>query len=58
MGILLFAAFKKNVMEYAVFAYPVIPVLIVYVAVAAICLITPEVVYHGISKETLVERLQ
>lgn len=58
IGIWFFRYFQENLMKYVVFMYPVMPVIAVYVVVAAICLITPEVVYRGISKDTLVERLR
>lgn len=48
----------RNGVDYAIFDYPVIPVIAVYVVVLVICLITPEISYRSISKETLVERLR
>lgn len=47
----------KNIVDYAIFSYPVIPMLAVYAAVLIICLVTPELAYHSISRDTLVERL-
>lgn len=48
----------KNVEKYARFTYPLIPILIMYIAISLICFLTPEVVYRGISRRTLVERLR
>ena len=53
----LFSLFK-NMAEYATFTYPFIPCVSVFAAILAICLITSEIVYKGISKITLVERLR
>ena len=47
-----------NLDVYAVFDYPTIPVLIVYAVVLIVCLVTPELAYRNISKDTLVERLR
>lgn len=48
----------KNIAEYAIFSYPIIPILIEYVVILIICCITPEIAYHSISQETLIERLR
>lgn len=48
----------KNVEEYAQFTYPVIPILVVYLAILLICTITPLISYRSISKLTLVDRLR
>lgn len=48
----------RNVVDYAIFRYPVIPVLVVYMIVIVICLVTPGFAYRSISKNTLVERLR
>ena len=47
----------QNIVDYAVFQYPMIPVLFVYMVVFIICLFTPEIAYGSISKSTIVERL-
>jgi putative ABC transport system permease protein len=48
----------RNMAEYARFTYPLIPVLIMYAVIIAICLITPGLIYRGISRMTLAERLR
>jgi len=48
----------KNVVEYAEFTYPLIQCMAVFAGIAVICLITSEIVYKGISKTSLVERLR
>lgn len=48
----------QTIVDYAIFNYPVIPVLTVYAVVITICLLTPELAYQSISKKTLVERLR
>lgn len=48
----------QTIVDYAIFNYPVMPVLTVYAIVLAICLVTPELAYRSISKKTLVERLR
>ena len=53
----LFCLFK-SVADYAVFVYPIFPIVIVCAAILLICLVTPELVYRGVSKMTLVERLR
>ncbi len=55
-----FGAFKllNILIDYAIFSYPVIPVLTVYAAVLVICLVTPEIAYGNISKIPLAERLR
>jgi len=40
------------------FNFPLVPVLAIYAAILAICLIVPELVYRSMSKATLVERLR
>lgn len=57
VGYGLFLVFQ-TIIDYAIFNYPIMPVLTVYAIVLIICLITPEIAYHGISKQTLVERLR
>ena len=57
IGYGIFRAFQ-NLAGYAVFNYPVIPVLVVYAVILVICLVTPELAYRSISKDTLVERLR
>lgn len=57
-GICFFHFFQKKIMKYVIFVYPVIQVLIVYGIVILICLITPEIIYHEISRNTLVERMR
>lgn len=53
----IFKLFQQQV-TYAIFTYPVIPVLIASLAILAICIITPENVYRTIHKSTIVERLR
>lgn len=48
----------QNVVNYAIFQYPVIPVLAVYAVILIICLVTPELAYRSVSKDTLAERLR
>lgn len=48
----------KSIVEYASFSYPIIPVATVYFVVLLVCLITPEVAYRSISKNTLAHRLR
>lgn len=48
----------QNIVTYAIFNYPVLSILAVYVVVILICFATPEFAFHSISKNTLVERLQ
>ncbi len=57
IGYSVFQVFQ-NVVDYAIFNYPAIPMLVVYAVVIVICLITPEFAYRSISKNTLVERLR
>lgn len=57
VGYGLFRIFQ-TIVDYAVYHYPIIPVLTVYAIVLVICLITPEITYRGISKQPLVERLR
>lgn len=57
IGYSVFQVFQ-NVVDYAIFNYPAIPMLVVYVVVIVICLITPDFAYCSISKNTLVERLR
>ena len=55
-----FGIFKlfQQLVAYAIFTYPVIPVLIASLAILAICIITPENAYRAIHKSTIVERLR
>jgi ABC-type antimicrobial peptide transport system, permease component len=48
----------RSVANYAQFVYPIIPIVILCAAILLICLVTPEIVYRGVSKMTLVERLR
>lgn len=48
----------QNIVTYTIFDYPILPVLAVYAVVVLICLSTPELAYHSISKNKLVERLR
>lgn len=57
IGYGVFRAFQ-NIANYAIFNYPVIPVLAVYVVILVICLATPEFAYHSVSRDTLFERLR
>lgn len=58
IGICFFLFYQKNLMNYMVFEYPVMSILAVSIIVIIICLVTPEVIYNGINKDTLVERLR
>ncbi len=53
----IFKMFQQQA-TYAVFTYPVIPVLMASLVVLAVCIITPENAYHTIHKSTIVERLR
>lgn len=53
----IFTLFRQQA-TYAVFTYPFIPVIIVSLAIIAICVITPEIAYRSIYKATIVERLR
>ena len=44
--------------DYAEFTYPLIPCAVVFAIIIFICFVTSEIVYRGISKMTLVERLR
>lgn len=57
IGFCIFRVFQK-IADYAVFYYPVVPVLAIYAVVFVICLVTPEMAYRSISQNTLVERLR
>jgi len=48
----------KSVVDYAEFSYPLIPCAVVFAIIIFICFITSEIVYRGINKMTLVERLR
>ena len=52
-----FALFQQQT-TYAVFTYPLSPVLIASLVIIAICIITPEMAYRSIYKSTIVERLR
>ncbi|MGE5613131.1 MAG: FtsX-like permease family protein [Bacillota bacterium] len=53
----IFKLFQQQA-TYAIFTYPFIPVLAVSLALLAICVITPELVYRSICSSTVVERLR
>jgi putative ABC transport system permease protein len=53
----IFTLFQQQA-TYAVFTYPFIPVMIVGLAIIAICSITPEITYRSIYRTTIVERLR
>lgn len=57
MGYGIFRIFQ-NIVNYAIYDYPFTPVFAVYVVIILICLVTPELAYRSISKNTLVERLR
>lgn len=40
------------------FTFPLVPILVIYAIILAICLVVPELVYRSMSKATLVERLR
>lgn len=43
---------------YPEFIFPLVPILLVFVAIALICLVVPMLIYRGISNMTLSERLR
>lgn len=53
----IFTLFRQQA-AYAVYTYPFIPVIIVSLAIIAICVITPETAYRSIYRATIVERLR
>lgn len=53
----LFNLFKQQA-DYAIFSYPMVPVLIVSTIVTILCIFTPQRVYRSVSRSTLVERLR
>jgi putative ABC transport system permease protein len=53
----LFKLFQQQA-TYAIFTYPVIPVMITVSAILAVCIITPAIAYRAIAKTTIVERLR
>lgn len=53
----IFTLFKQQA-DYAIFTYPIIPVLIVSAIVAILCVFAPQRVYRSVSRSTLVERLR
>jgi putative ABC transport system permease protein len=48
----------KSAADYSEFTYPLIPCAAVFAVITVICLAIADVVYNGISKMTLVERLR
>ena len=48
----------KNVVDYAVFEYPLIQLIIVIILIFIVCLITPAVLFTISSKKTVTERLR
>ena len=52
-----FALIRQQI-TYAVFAYPVIPMLLVSLAILAVCVITPEIAYRSINRATIAQRLR
>ena len=57
MGYGIFRIFK-NIVNYAIYDYSFTLVFAVYVVIIFICLVTLELAYRSISKNTLVERLR
>lgn len=53
----IFTLFRRQA-TFAVFTYPFLPMLFVSLAVIAICVITPALVYRSICQSTIVERLR
>jgi putative ABC transport system permease protein len=47
----------QNEADYAVFTYPVIPVILLFLAIIIVCIITTETAYKSICKRSIVERL-
>lgn len=53
----LFKLFQQQA-TYAIFTYPIIPVIVTVFAILAVCIITPETAYRTIGKTTIIERLR
>ncbi len=53
----MFTLFRQEA-DYAIFSYPIMPVLIASVIVALLCVFTPRMAYRSIGRLTLVERLK
>jgi len=53
----IFMLFRQQA-DYAVFIYPLVPVIITALAVLAVCVITPEMVYRSAIKAPVAERLR
>lgn len=56
--LLLVARAVPNMVDYAVFEYPVALVIGLIAAIFVICLSVPAIVYKAISDETVIERLR
>lgn len=52
------AAMAGEIADYAVFYYPVIPMVVIAVLILLICMAVPAIVYHMISGESVTERLR
>ncbi len=52
------AKFLPSIVDYAVFKYPVIPLLILLGCIYVFCIIVPFTVYNSASKDTITERLR
>lgn len=59
-NIIVYSLFKlfRNEVDYAVFTYPAISVLVVSLLIVAVCIMTPEMAYCSINKTSLIERLR
>lgn len=44
--------------DYAIFTYPIIPVVITALAILTVSIVTPETAYRSVNKTTIVERLR
>lgn len=53
----IFRLFQQEA-TYAIYTYPFVPVLAASLALLAICIVTPEMIYRSICKSTIVERLR
>ncbi|MFA9381105.1 MAG: ABC transporter permease, partial [Acetanaerobacterium sp.] len=53
----IYKLFSRQV-DYAVFTYPCLPILITALIILIICITTPEMAYRSINRATIVERLR
>ena len=53
----IFRLFQQQV-SYAVFTYPYIPALIIFLVIMVVCFLTPIRIYRSINRATIIERLR